>query len=102
MANKEKTVDLKPKAEKISKEDLTRLQHLVNTINGGQFNIGKIETQKHKILHDLSLAQDRVAKMQDHLVKEYGSYDVNLTDGTINWPKEPDTDSVEKPKEDEK
>jgi len=26
--------------------------------------------------------------MQDMLTKEYGNYDVNLTDGTINWPKE--------------
>ena len=85
---KEKTVELKPKAEKISEEHLKELQKIVNTINGTQFNIGKIESQKHALLHDLAIAQDKVTLMQDTLMKEYGNYDVNLTDGTINWPKE--------------
>ena len=39
---KEKTVELKPKAEKISEEHLKQLQQIVNNINGIQFNIGKI------------------------------------------------------------
>jgi len=84
----EKTVDLKPKAEKISEEHLKQLQQIVNNINGIQFNIGKIESQKHTLLHDLAKTQDRITLMQDMLTKEYGNYDVNLTDGTINWPKE--------------
>ena len=88
MAKKEKTVELKPKAEKISEEHLKELQKILNNINGIQFNIGKIEAQKHTLLHDLATTQDRVALMQDTLMKEYGNYDVNLTDGTINWPKE--------------
>ena len=85
---KEKTVELKPKAEKISEEHLKQLQQIVNSINGIQFNIGKIESQKHTLLHDLAKTQDRITLMQDMLVKEYGNYDVSLTDGTINWPKE--------------
>tara|TARA_R100000700_G_scaffold9843_2_gene14271 strand:- start:80 stop:358 length:279 start_codon:yes stop_codon:yes gene_type:complete len=85
---KEKTVELKPKAEKISEEHLKQLQQIVNNINGIQFNIGKIESQKHTLLHDLVKNQDRITLMQDVLMKEYGNYDVNLTDGTINWPKE--------------
>ena len=85
---KEKTVELKPKAEKISEEHLKQLQQIVNNINGIQFNIGKIESQKHTLLHDLVKNQDRITLMQDVLMKEYGNYDVNLTDGAINWPKE--------------
>ena len=85
---KEKTVELKPRAEKISEEHLKQLQQIVNNINGIQFNIGKIESQKHTLLHDLATTQDRVTLMQDTLMKEYGNYDVNLTNGTINWPKE--------------
>ena len=84
----EKTVELKPKAEKISEEHLKQLQQIVNNINGIQFNIGKIESQKHTLLHDLVKNQDRITLMQDVLMKEYGNYDVNLTDGAINWPKE--------------
>ena len=40
------------------------------------------------MLHDLALTRDEVVLMQDMLKKEYGSFDVNLKDGTINWPKD--------------
>ena len=88
MAKKEKVIDLKPKVDKISDKHLDDLQKVVNTINSIQFNIGKIESQKHQLLHRLDGAQQGVQKMQDVLVKEYGTYDVNLDNGTINWPKE--------------
>ena len=88
MAKKEKTVELKPKAHKISKEHLSQLQNLVNGINAMQFNIGKIESQKHRLLHDLDGAQEGIKTLQEMLVKEYGTFDVNINDGTINWPKE--------------
>lgn len=87
MAKKEKVIDLKPKVEKISGKHLSDLQKVVNTINAIQFNIGKIEAQKHHLLHNLDESQKGVKTMQDMLVKEYGTYDVNLDDGTINWPK---------------
>ena len=85
---KEKMVDLKPKVDKISDKHLDDLQKVVNTINSIQFNIGKIESQKHQLFHRLDGAQQGVQKMQDVLVKEYGTYDVNLDNGTINWPKD--------------
>ena len=40
MAKKEKVVELKTKAEKISKEHLKELQDIVSTINQAQLNIG--------------------------------------------------------------
>ena len=85
---KEKLVDLKPKVDKISDEHLKELQEVVNVINNVQFNIGKLEGQKHNLLHELGLSQNKVIEMQDKLNKEYGSFDVNIQDGTINWPKE--------------
>ena len=84
---KEKVVELKPKVEKISEEHLKELQEIVNKLNGIQFNIGRLEVQKHGALHELAVNQDSVNLMQDTLQKEYGSYDVSLADGTINWPK---------------
>ena len=83
---KEKVVDLKQKVEKISDEHLSELQKTVNAINTIQFNIGKMEVQKHKMLHDLAINNDKVLLLQEKLEKEYGTYDVNLDDGTINWP----------------
>ena len=88
MGKKEKVVDLKPKVDKISKEHLDELLDAVNKINRLQFNIGRLETQKHKLLHDIALGNDTVSLLQDKMMKEYGSYDINLTDGTINWPKD--------------
>ena len=88
MTKKEKLVDLKPKAEKISEEHLKELQGIVNIVNNIQFNVGKIEGQKHTLLHELGLSQKKILDMQNKLSKEYGSFDVNITDGTINWPKD--------------
>jgi len=88
MAKKEKTVELKPRVEKISEEHLKELQNLVNGINGIQFNVGKIEAQKHELLHNLSVLQNKTQLMQDTLQKEYGSFDVNVSDGSINWPED--------------
>jgi len=88
MGKKEKLVDLKPKMDKISGEHLKQLQEIVNVINNVQFNIGKLEGQKHNLLHELGLTQKKVVEFQDLLNKEYGSNDVNIADGTINWPKD--------------
>ena len=85
---KEKMVDLKPKVDKISDEHLKELQGIVNIVNNVQFNIGKIEGQKHNLLHELVLSQNKIMEMQGKLSKEYGSFDVNIANGTIYCPKD--------------
>tara|TARA_R100000152_G_C6678080_1_gene112651 strand:- start:435 stop:728 length:294 start_codon:yes stop_codon:yes gene_type:complete len=85
---KEKEVKVKTtKAVKIHAKHLKELQNLVNTINAIQFNVGKMEVQKHTALDELKKQQYKVGEMQELLLREYGSYDVNVEDGTINWPK---------------
>ena len=84
----DKEVELKVKAEKVSEEHLKQMQQLVNAVNSLQFNIGKIEVQKHELLHQLTVIQQKTQQMQDTLQKEYGTFDVNVNDGTINWPEE--------------
>ena len=85
MATKEKMVDLKPKVEKVTEEHLAQLQEVVNNINAIQFEIGKIEAQKHSYLHKLAGNQDRIKLLQDTMQKEYGTFDIDLKDGTINY-----------------
>ena len=85
---KEKTVELKPKAEKISQEHLEELQKIINTITKLQYEIGKTEGIKHNQLHELGMMQQEVIKMQNTLKKEYGNFDVDIKDGTINWEKD--------------
>ena len=85
---KEKMVDLKPKVDKISDEHLKELQGIVNVGNNVQFNIGKLESQKHNLLHELVVSQNKIIEMQDTFSKEYGTIDINVTDGTINKKKD--------------
>ena len=88
MAKKEKVVDLKPKAEKISEEQLKRVQDTINNINRTQLDMGSIEIQKHEMLHRVAGLRDELSLLQGEFEKEYGTFDVNIQDGTINYPKE--------------
>ena len=76
------------KPEKISEEQLKDVQDLINNINRSQMELGQMETKKHAILHHISMSQEAVGKMRDTFEKEYGTADVNIQDGTINYPKE--------------
>ena len=88
MAKKEKVVDLKPKAEKITKEQLEKVQNSVNNINRVQLEIGSIELKKHELMHNVAGLRDELVLLQSEFEKEYGTYDINIQDGTINYPKE--------------
>ena len=85
MSKKEELVDLKPEVDKISDEHLKQLQEVVNVTNNLQFKIGQLEGQKHNFLHELGLSQKKIIDMQDVFSKEYGTFDINVADGTINW-----------------
>ena len=88
MTKKEEVVDLKPKAEKITDEQLKNVQQIVNGINRAQLEIGTIELKKHEMLHGISTFKEKLSVMQKEFEKEYGTFDINIQDGTINYPKE--------------
>jgi len=83
---KEKMVDLKPKAEKITEEQLETLQSVVNENNAIQFRVGALEAQKHELIHQQAGIQTKIVELQNIFSKEYGTFDIDLTDGTINYP----------------
>ena len=83
---KEEVVDLKP--EKISDEQLQKVQQVVNAMNRGQMDLGILETRKHRMLHDIAAVQDQLSAMQNEFEKEYGTFDINIQTGTINYKKE--------------
>ena len=76
------------KPEKITDDQLKEVQDLINNINRSQMELGQIETKKHAMLHNVSALQEGVGKIRDTFEKEYGTADVNIQDGTINYPKE--------------
>ena len=65
MATKEKMVDLKPKAEKITEEQLKELQQVVNDNNAIQFRVGALEAQKHELMHQQAGIQTKIVELQD-------------------------------------
>ena len=85
---KEKIVDLKAKPEKITDEQLKRVQETVNGINRGNLEIGSIEVKKHEMMHGIAGLRDQLKVLQDEFQKEYGTFDVDIQNGTINYTEE--------------
>ena len=85
---KEKVIDLKPKAEKITPEQLKKVQDTINNINKSQLEIGSMELRKHDLLHGIAGLRDELTILQKEFEKDYGTYDINIQDGSINYPKE--------------
>jgi len=76
------------KPEKVTDVQLKKIQSMVDRINQTQMNIGQLEARKHQALHFLAGVNDELTLMQQELEKDYGTNDVNIQDGTINYPKE--------------
>ena len=76
------------KAEKVTDEQLKEVQELVNSINRSQMELGQMETKKHAMLHHISALQEAVGGVRDVFEKEYGTADVDIQTGIINYPKE--------------
>ena len=89
--SKKKVVDLKP--EKISEEQLQKIQGIVNMMNRGQMDLGILETRKHGMLHNIAAIQDQLTVIQGELEKEYGTYDINIQNGVINYKEDEPSDS---------
>ena len=84
----EKVIDLTPKAEKITEEQLKKVQNSVNAINRAQLELGSMELRKHEMMHHIAGLRDELTLLQGEFEKEYGTFDINIQDGTINYPKE--------------
>jgi hypothetical protein len=87
----EKVVDLKP--QKITDEQLKKVQDTVNNINRGQLELGVMETRKHMLLHNVAAIQEQLTVMQDEFQEQYGTFDINIQDGTINYKEDEPSDS---------
>ena len=92
MAKKEKIVDLKSKPEKITDEQLEQVQKLVNNINRGQLEVGAMELQKHENMHAVTALRGELEVLQNDLKEEYGTVDINIQNGTINYKEDVEAD----------
>ena len=73
------------KPEKITDEQLRKVQDTVNSINRAQLEIGSIELKKHEMMHQIAGLRDELTLLQTEFDKEYGTFDINIQDGTINY-----------------
>ena len=73
------------KPEKVTDEQLKRIQETVSVINRAHSEIGTLETKKHALMHQVSASQEVLHTLQTELEKEYGTVDININDGTINY-----------------
>ena len=73
------------KPEKITDEQLSKGQDTVNSINRVQLEIGSMEVKKHELMHNVAGFRDQLTVLQKEFEKEYGTFDININDGTINY-----------------
>jgi len=89
--NKKKVVDLKPTS--ITEEQLKSIQSLIAPINQAQTELGRIETRKHAIMHDVLELQKALQEKQLELEKEYGKVNININNGKIDYPEDEQANS---------
>tara|TARA_R100000655_G_scaffold47090_1_gene84119 strand:- start:128 stop:445 length:318 start_codon:yes stop_codon:yes gene_type:complete len=82
--------DIRP--EKITDEQLTKVQDTVNNINRSQLEIGSMELRKHEMMHNISSLREELTVLQNEFQKEYGTFDINIQDGTINYTEDGEAD----------
>ena len=76
------------KPEKITDKQLEKVQSTVNNINRAQLEIGSAELKKHEMMHNIAGLRDELTLLQTEFEKDYGTFDINIQDGVINYPKE--------------
>ena len=75
------------KPEKITDKQLKKVQDTVNNINRAQLEIGSMELKKHEVMHNIASLRDELTLLQGEFEKDYGTFDINIQDGKINYPK---------------
>ena len=73
------------KPTKISNEHLSKMQEIINNLNRGQMEIGSLETRKYALLNHVTSFQNDLASVQEELNKEYGTDNINIHTGEINY-----------------
>ena len=81
------------KPEKITAEQLKKVQDTINNLNRSQLEIGSMELKKHEMMHQIAGLRDELTLLQGEFEKDYGTFDINIQDGTINYGDDVKADS---------
>ena len=80
------------KPEKVSDNDLQKIQSIVSGINRSYVEIGRLEAAKHNQLHILAGSQDELSMLQNELQKEYGTDNIDIQTGKIKYKEDGEAD----------
>jgi predicted enzyme involved in methoxymalonyl-ACP biosynthesis len=76
-----------PKMEKVTTIETTELetiQELVSKTNQGNLEIGRLETQKHKVMHMMEENDKVMQALQGTLEEKYGKVNIDIKTGEIS------------------
>ena len=87
MATKTKVSKRLSKPEKITNEELNKIQNLIDTANRAQKQVGAMEIQKNDLLNRISAIQNQIALFRNEIQKSYGTDDIDVQTGEIKYNK---------------
>lgn len=78
-----KMKNLRP--EKITTEELGKIQSTAQAIDRAYHQLGNLESEKHSLLHMVATFQKTLADCRTEFTNKYGTDEVSMVDGTINY-----------------
>ena len=69
------------KTQKITKEQLQKIQDQQEKLRNGLTDIGVIEVRKHEALHAQAVISQEIEENKKELEKKYGAINVDMTTG---------------------
>ena len=75
-------IKLNKMENKITKEELKKIQELQGSMNQSLAQVGLLEAQKHSLLHSVADLNKEVEENKASLEEKYGSVQINLEDGS--------------------
>jgi|TARA_R100001163_G_scaffold13755_1_gene12779 chaperonin cofactor prefoldin len=74
--------------KKLTEDELKSLQENVSKLNQVHIELGRLENQKHKILHEVSEVEKLFDELQKTLEDKYGKVSINIDNGELSEIKE--------------
>jgi len=81
----EELVDLTPKPEKVTDQELEDLQTTIRSIDRLTIDIGRIETQKFAMMDAMKKVQAEIEVKRTDFLAKYGTDNVNIQTGEISY-----------------
>jgi chaperonin cofactor prefoldin len=74
--------------KKLTEDELKSLQENVSKLNQVHIELGRLENQKHKILHQVNEIESMFDELQKELEEKYGKVNINIETGEFEEIKE--------------